>query len=236
MKVVIAPCAYKGYFSPVELAIAMERAVRERFPDADIELVPLADGGDGTIDALEWCMKKKHERIERLDDKAGNDCEGFERFENVVTGPIGEAVKADWLSVSSVYFDSSGRTAEGCRNTNSEISRNVAIIELASASGIAYLRERGLSALDAHTMGVGELLEIARTSGHKQMILTVGGSASTDGGTGVLSVLGARFLDKDGNVVAPGGRGLIDIEEIDLSGLSAWEFVEMKIATDVNSP
>ncbi len=214
----------------------MERAVRQHLPGATVELIPLADGGDGTIDALECCLQKKI--------RSGSDSHGlwFEKHENIVLGPADEQVRAFWLSAGGIERDSSGvlelreEAALKEEAATASLESSTAIIELASASGIAHLRGRQLVPLDAHTKGVGELMEMARQSGHKSMILTVGGSASTDGGIGILSKLGARFADRNGDDVVSGGRGLAEIASIDLSGLSKWKNVDLQIATDVNSP
>ncbi|MBS2006496.1 MAG: glycerate kinase [Cyanobacteria bacterium SZAS TMP-1] len=112
-----------------------------------------------------------------------------------------------------------------------------AIVELAQASGIAYLSDKELAPLTAHTYGTGQLIGRAIAGGARRIVIAVGGSASTDGGTGALAALGAKFLDGNNKPVALGGGGLAEIAAIDLEQLrQTVAGVEFIVATDVTSP
>ncbi|MBU6451469.1 MAG: glycerate kinase [Cyanobacteria bacterium REEB67] len=131
-----------------------------------------------------------------------------------VVGPVGLPVPAAYLRLA-----------------------DMAVVELACASGIAYLNARTLAPLTSHTYGTGQLIAAAIAGGARKIIITVGGSASTDGGTGALVALGAKFLDKDGRALELGGGALLSLAAIDLSALHACcNGVDFTVATDVVSP
>jgi glycerate 2-kinase len=139
---------------------------------------------------------------------------GGELVSMAVLGPIGLPVAAAYLRLA-----------------------DLAVVELACASGIAYLNASTLAPLTAHTYGTGQLIGAAIAGGAKKVIVTVGGSASTDGGTGALAALGAKFLDGKGQPLILGGAALLDLAEIDLSDLRArCQGVDFTVATDVLSP
>jgi len=141
----------------------------------------------------------------------------------IVQGPIGEPVTAIWLTLKKHHI--------GTENKNDL----AAVLELASACGLAYIAPDRLAALDAHTFGVGQLIEHCYQKGFRNIVLAVGGSASTDGGTGILTALGALLLDKDGKPVSPGGRGLHAIHSVDLSALERYHELQIQVATDVTN-
>ncbi|KUH40519.1 glycerate kinase [Streptomyces kanasensis] len=139
---------------------------------------------------------------------------GFERRELRVTGPLGEPVTA--------AFALRGTTA---------------VVEMAEASGLQLLPEGVFAPLTATTHGSGELLRAALDAGARTIVFGVGGSATTDGGAGMLAALGARFLDGDGEPVGPGGGGLRDLATADLSGLDPrFADVDLVLASDVDNP
>ncbi|MEV1051885.1 glycerate kinase [Streptomyces sp. NPDC059017] len=139
---------------------------------------------------------------------------GFERRQVEVTGPLGRPVTA----------------AYALRGTT-------AVVEMAEASGLQHLPDGVFAPLTATTYGSGELLRAALDAGARTIVFGVGGSATTDGGAGMLAALGARFLDADGEPVGPGGGALIDVATADLSGLDArFEDVELVLASDVDNP
>ncbi|MFE3329234.1 glycerate kinase [Streptomyces sp. NPDC059176] len=139
---------------------------------------------------------------------------GFERREVRVTGPTGSPVTASYA----------------LRDT-------VAVVEMAEASGLQHLPAGVFAPLTATTYGSGELLRAALDSGARTIVFGVGGSATTDGGAGMLAALGARFLDAHGEPVGPGGGALADIASADLSGLDArFEGVDLVLASDVDNP
>lgn len=130
-----------------------------------------------------------------------------------VVGALGDPAEARWLKLDQS-----------------------AVVELASASGIAAIEPERLRALDAHTIGTGQVIRHCLERGMKDVVICVGGSASTDGGAGLLSALGARFLDREGIPLAPGGGALLQIAACDLQLLARWRDVRFRVATDVTSP
>ncbi|MGW1125875.1 glycerate kinase [Streptomyces sp. NPDC002526] len=139
---------------------------------------------------------------------------GFERREVRVTGPLGDPVTA----------------AYAVRGTT-------AVVEMAEASGLQHLPDGVFAPLTATTYGSGELLLAAVDAGARTIVFGVGGSATTDGGAGMLAALGARFLDADGKPVGPGGGGLVDLAEADLSGLDPrFASIDLVLASDVDNP
>ncbi|WP_426367095.1 glycerate kinase [Streptomyces sp. E-08] len=139
---------------------------------------------------------------------------GFERREVLVTGPLGEPVTA----------------AYALRGTT-------AVVEMAEASGLQLLPPGVFAPLTATTYGSGELLRAALDAGATTLVFGVGGSATTDGGSGMLAALGARFLDAAGEPVGPGGAPLADLATADLSGLDPrFASVDLILASDVDNP
>ncbi|MFK0068803.1 glycerate kinase [Streptomyces sp. NPDC091046] len=139
---------------------------------------------------------------------------GFERREVRVAGPLGDEVTAAYA-----------------------LREGTAVVEMAEASGLQRLPEGVLAPLASSTYGSGELLRAALDAGARTIVFGVGGSATTDGGAGMLAALGARFLDGDGEPVAPGGGGLAGLASADLSGLDPrLSEVELVLASDVDNP
>ncbi|OKI81542.1 glycerate kinase [Streptomyces sp. CB02414] len=139
---------------------------------------------------------------------------GFERRQVRVAGPLGDEVTAAYA-----------------------LREGTAVVEMAEASGLHRLPEGVLAPLTSSTYGSGELLRAALDAGARTIVFGVGGSATTDGGAGMLAALGARFLDGNGEPVAPGGGGLADVASADLSGLDArLSGVELVLASDVDNP
>ncbi|MEV6794330.1 glycerate kinase [Streptomyces sp. NPDC051320] len=139
---------------------------------------------------------------------------GFERRQVRVTGPLGEQ-----------------------RDAAFALRDGVAVVEMAEASGLQHLPAGVFAPLTATTYGSGELLRAALDAGARSIVFGVGGSATTDGGAGMLAALGARFLDAAGQPVGPGGGGLRDLVSADLSGLDArLADTEIVLASDVDNP
>ncbi|KQZ24183.1 glycerate kinase [Microbacterium sp. Root553] len=141
---------------------------------------------------------------------------GARRMPVAVDGPTGHVVDTGWL-----LLPPTGETPGGS-----------AVVDLASTSGIELLEE--LRPWDADTTGFGQAIVAALDHGVSRLVVGIGSSASTDGGTGMLTALGARFLDEGGSPVARGARGLADIASVDLSGLRAAP--EVRVLTDVTNP
>lgn len=204
----IAPAAYKGSFSPIELCFAIKCGITEVLPDASCLLLPLADGGDGTVESLHHLV-------------GGELME--EEVIHLLSQDTNDSVRCHWLKME-------GPEADGNQETT-------AIIELASASGIANLDKENLSAMTAHTRGTGQVLKRVLRRGLEKVVLTVGGSASTDGGMGILYELGARFRDSNGQELVPCGEQLEHIASIELDGLPDLAAkIDLQIVTDVTNP
>ncbi|MBF0132821.1 MAG: glycerate kinase [Magnetococcales bacterium] len=178
--IVIAPDGFKGCLSSLEAAQAIETGLKQGFPELTPRLVPMADGGEGTVAAMVAAM-------------------GGELHTVTVSGPI------PGMMVDAVF----GLVAQG----------RTAIMEMASASGIALLPPGHYDPMGANTLGTGEMIRAALNLGVDKIILGLGGSASTDGGTGMARGLGARFLDRHGHEIALGGRGLMELAAMDLTHL-----------------
>ncbi|MDM7991063.1 glycerate kinase [Arthrobacter sp. zg-Y877] len=194
MRVVIAPDKFKGSLSAAEAAAAMGEGVLAVYPDADVTAVPVADGGEGTLDAA--LAAGAQSRTAR------------------VTGPLGREVTAVWA-----------------------LTEDTALIETARASGLALLDPTPEAALAATSYGSGQLILEALDAGARTIILGIGGSAMTDGGSGAMAALGIRILDDTGMPVPPGGAGLLRAASLDASGLDPrLAEVDLRIAADVTNP
>ncbi|WP_202740088.1 glycerate kinase [Acinetobacter sp. 'aerobic (ED)'] len=197
MKVVIAPDSFKDSLSAQHVAEAIASGWQQVFPDAEIIQCPMADGGEGTIDAVLAA------------------CSGQWR-EQIVQGPLGESVLAKWGWIEA---------------------KKTAIIEMAQASGIQLLKPSQRNACISSTFGTGELILAALDAGAKQIILTIGGSATNDAGTGLLNALGARFLDADHQVLPAGGLALQNLAQIDLENFDPRiHQTQFLLAADVTNP
>lgn len=198
MRIVIAPDKFKGSLSANEVCAHLTRGIQAALPEARIAAAPMADGGEGTLDAARAA--------------------GFERITRTVTGPLGAPVPASFGL----------RRAPGSHTSE-------AVIELAAASGLLLIAAPDRRPLTAHTRGTGELIASALDAGARRIMLAVGGSASTDGGTGMLSALGARFLDDSGRPLPDGGGSLGRLTSIDWAGLDPRiRHTEFVLATDVD--
>ena len=197
MKVVIAPDSFKDSLSAHGIAQAIALGWQQVFPDAEIIQCPMADGGEGSIEAvLEVCSGKWREQI--------------------VQGPLGEPVLAKWG-----WLD----------------AKKIAIIEMAQASGIQLLQPSQRDACHSSTYGTGQLILAALDAGAKQIILTIGGSATNDAGSGLLDALGAKFLDADHQVLPAGGIALQNLALIDLENFdSRIQQTKFLLAADVTNP
>ncbi len=197
MKIVIAPDSFKESLSAMNAANAIERGFRSIFPHAIYSKMPMADGGEGTVQSL----------VDATDGSIE---------ERVVTGPLGDPVKA--------FF---GLMGDG----------KTAVIEMAAASGLHLVPVEQRNPLVTTTRGTGELILAALDLDVDHMIIGIGGSATNDGGAGMVQALGGRFLDKSGNDIGPGGGALSDIVSIDLSGLDhRLKDIKIEVACDVDNP
>lgn len=195
LRVVVAPDSFKGTLDAAAAAAALAAGWSRARPSDEIVILPLADGGEGTLDALGAGLP--------------SDC----LRTAVVSGPGGDPVDAAWLLRPD----------------------GTAVIELARAAGLPQLDP--LNPLGATTFGVGELLRIAAADPMTtRILLALGGSATTDGGSGALTALGARFVDADGVDLAPGGGALSRLASVDLSGMVAAPANGLECLVDVTNP
>ena len=197
MKVVVAIDSLKGSLSSIEAGMAIRDGILAAKPDAEVIVKPLADGGEGTTDAL----------IEGMNGK---------RIDLTVTGPMHSPVDA--------YY---GYLADS----------HTAVMEMASAAGITLVPAEEKNPLLATSYGVGEMMNDALQKGCRNFIIGIGGSATNDGGIGMLKALGVRFLDENGEDAGEGGQALAKVTQIDVSGLNPLlKECQIQVACDVNNP
>ena len=195
-RVLLAIDSFKGSVSSAQAESAVAEGVRRVWPDAEVSALPLADGGEGTLDAVAAC--------------------GGEIVTCEVAGPLGNRVSARML-------------LNGARES--------AVIEMAEAAGIGYSSCTEPVALAATTYGVGELMLRAVRAGAKTLYIGLGGSATNDGGAGMLQALGARVVDDQGRDIAPGLAGLERVAGVDLMpALRALEGARIVVLSDVENP
>ena len=196
MKVVVAIDSLKGSLSSLEAGNAIKQGIKRVYQDAKIIVKPLADGGEGTVEALVSGMNGKIETV-------------------VATGPLGDKIESSYGII---------------------LEKRLAIMEMASIAGITLLSLKQRNPLYTTTYGLGEMIKDAISKGCNNFIIGIGGSATNDGGIGMLQALGFDLLDKDGNQVPLGARGLKDLVKIDDKNvLPELKKCQFKIACDVTS-
>lgn len=199
--VVFAPDSFKGTIGAADAAVALAAGWAQARPDDRAVLRPLADGGEGTLDAFAAAVA------------------GAVRVPVRVTGPDGAPTDAFWLRLAA----------------SADAPDGTGVVELASTSGIELLGARRLGE-EAHTLGFGQAIAAALDAGVSRLVLGIGSSASTDGGVGMLTALGARFLDAAGVPIGVGARGLDDVVSADLSGVRALPSSGVLVLSDVTNP
>ena len=197
MKIVIAPDSFKESLTALEVAEAIEAGLKKVLPDAEYVKVPMADGGEGTVQSLVDATEGRLISAE-------------------VRAPLGNKVRAEF------GLSGDGRTA---------------IIEMAAASGLHLVPSEKRNPLHTTSYGTGELILAALDEGVEKIIVGIGGSATNDGGAGMLQALGALLLDANKQPIGAGGGCLQDLAAIDLSGLDKrLADVEIVVACDVDNP
>ncbi|MEG9481900.1 glycerate kinase [Mannheimia sp. HC-2023] len=197
MKIVIAPDSFKESLTALEVAQAIQTGFSRIFPNADYELVPMADGGEGSVQSL-------------IDATQGN----LQKIS--VKAPLANQVEA--------FFGLSG-------------DKKTAFIEMAAASGLHLVPNNKRNPLITTSYGTGELIKAALDFGVEKIILGIGGSATNDGGVGMLQALGATFRNAEKQEIGFGGEALNQIQQIDLSGLDPrLSQVAFEVACDVDNP
>ena len=194
--IVIAPDSFKESLSSSGVAQAIADGIRSVAPDAILVQLPMADGGEGTVEAI-----------------AGSTGAPLQTLDTV--NALGEPISAAWIMLQD----------------------HTAVIEMASAAGLEHIAEDQRDIRRASTFGLGALVNTALDQGARRIVLGLGGSATNDGGSGLLAALGIRFLNKSGQPLPQGPAALYDLHEIDLTGLDARATeIEWLIASDVNNP
>jgi len=198
MKIIIAPDSFKSCLRSQEVVEALSYGLRQTLPDALIVAMPLADGGEGTVEALVLAAGGEYREVEAC-------------------GPLGERVLAHYGLIDQ---------------------HKTAIIEMAAASGIELVPVNQLNPLQATTWGTGELIADALNLGVTKIILGIGGSATCDGGAGMIQALGVRFRDRRGiEIAGPACGGMLDrIAAIELPPQLPPPGVEICVACDVTNP
>lgn len=214
LKVVAAIDSFKGSMTSMEAGRAAREGILAAHPDAEVVIRPLADGGEGTTDAL----------IEGL---------GGERIDLTVTGPLGDPVTCYYGYLSST--ENTGKKNVGKDTATGGMGSGTAIMEMAAAAGITLTDVR--DPLSATTFGVGEMILDAIDRDCRDFIIGIGGSATNDGGIGMLKALGFRFMDPDGNDPGEGGQALEKVASIDISGRDPrLDECRFRVACDVTNP
>ncbi|SFB29116.1 glycerate kinase [Clostridium frigidicarnis] len=197
MKFVLAPDSFKESMTAKEVCIAMEKGIKKVFKDAECIHVPMADGGEGTVQSL-------------VDATSGK------LYSKNVTAPLGNITESKFGILGS---------------------GNIAVIEMAEASGLQLVDINKRNPLITTTYGTGELIKEALDKGVKKILIGLGGSATNDGGAGMLQALGVKFLDANKDELAFGGGNLGKLEKIDISNMDKRILdVEVEVACDVKNP
>jgi glycerate kinase len=197
MKFVLAPDSFKESMTAKNAALAMEKGIKKVFPNAECVIVPMADGGEGTVESLV-------------------SFSNGEMIKTEVIGPLGKKIIAEY-----------GLLGEG----------QTAVIEMASASGLGLIKLEDRNPLLATTYGTGQLIRDALDKGVSRFLIGIGGSATNDGGMGMLQALGVSFKDRNGDELSFGGGALDQLHSIDMSGLDERiKTAQIDVACDVTNP
>ena len=197
MKIVIACDSFKGSLSSLEAGKAVEQAALEVFPEAEVIVSPLADGGEGTAQAL---LEGLGGKVIRCD----------------VQNPLGETIEAEYVLTDN----------------------NIAVIDIAAAAGLTLIEPERRNPLEASTFGVGQMIDNAIRRGCRDFIIGLGGSATVDGGVGMLEALGLKFYNRFGDRIRGlKGADVAEIKHIDFSdGNRHIPQCRFRIACDVDNP
>ncbi len=196
MRILIAPDSFKGSLSAKEFCRITQNTIENHWPNDEVFTLPLADGGEGTVESL----------VEGTDGKL---------ITLEVTGPLGRPVKAQY----GILLD-----------------ETVAVIEMASASGLPLVPPDKRDPMHATTYGTGELIADAINKGCRQIIIGIGGSATNDAGIGMMQALGFQCLDADNKEVPFGGEGLLKLTRIIPPTTIDFKTIDIQVACDVNNP
>ncbi len=197
MKIVVSMDSFKGSLTTLEAGLAVEHGIRNALPQAEISVLPLADGGEGSMDVIIHSCNATRKGVK-------------------VQNPVGRYIETKY----AVLKDGS-----------------TAVLEMASAAGLTLISESEQNPMHTTTYGVGEMIRAAINDGCRKFIVGIGGSATNDGGTGMLSALGFEFLDENGKEVPCGAEGLSLIHQIKSDKVLPQVFEsEFIVACDVQNP
>jgi glycerate kinase len=197
MNIIVAPDSFKGSLTSLEAGASIKKGILSEIPLANIEVIPMADGGEGTLDTLLFATKGKRFQVDAL-------------------GPHGIRVKTQYGVLGN---------------------DDTVVIEMALISGLPMVSEDKRNPLYTTTYGIGEVILEAINSGYRKFIIGLGGSATNDGGLGMLQALGVTFLNEYGHRVRPFGGSVQDVTIVDFSTLdSRVKECRFQIASDVENP
>jgi len=197
MRILIAPDSFKGSLTAVEFCEIAEQAIERVIPNAEVRKLPLADGGEGTVESLVSTT-------------------GGQMKYALVTGPVGDQVEA--------FYGILG-------------DKKTAVIEMASASGLPLVSDDKRNPMHTTTFGTGELIKKVLDEGCTRLIMGIGGSATNDGGAGMLQALGFQLLDEKGREIEWGAKGLLDLRQISSENADPrLKDLKVEVACDVDNP
>lgn len=197
MKIIIAIDSFKGSLSSLEAGHAVKEGLLQAMPQAHAEVYPLADGGEGTVDALVSGMNGVYQKV-------------------VCSGPLGAPVEG----VYGILED-----------------KTTCIMEMSAVAGITLIPAEAKNPMKASTYGVGEMINHALDLGCRKFIMGIGGSATNDGGVGMLQALGFSFLDEQGKEIPRGAEGLVKLHSVNIEQRrKELDQSTFHIACDVNNP
>jgi glycerate kinase len=197
MRILLAPDSFKENLTAVEFCDVAEKGILEIMPDAKVTKLPLADGGEGTVEAL--VVSGKGETVE-----------------TIVLGP-----RLDSITATYGYLKES----------------KTAVIEMSAASGLPLLDMESRNPMETSTYGTGQLILDALDKGCEKIVLGIGGSATNDCGIGMIEALGAKLFNSKGEKISSNGRGLLDLDKIDVDNLDKrLKNIEITVACDVDNP
>ncbi len=195
MKVLIAIDSFKGSLTSLEAGLSAKEGVKRVYRDAEVLVSPIADGGEGTVEALITALDGQLIKVK-------------------VLNPLGEEIVAEY-----------------------GIVENTAIMEMSTCAGITLIEKERLNPMVATTYGVGQMIEDALNKGVRKFIIGIGGSATNDGGVGMLSALGFEFLDKNGEKISFGAKGLSNLAKIKIDNANPkLKESQFFVACDVKNP
>ena len=220
MKILIAPDSFKGTLSALEAARAIELGIKRVLPDANTQCLPLADGGEGTLDSLLFAGPGER-KTARVTDANGDLIEASYGL------LLGDPKIRESVTLPLPLWERAGERGSATPSP-------IAVLEAAQVVGLSQAR---INVAQRTTRGLGELLQQCLDQGARRFLIGLGGSSTNDGGAGLLAALGVRLLDVRGNAIEPNPQGLAAIDHVDFSALDArLAESDITVLTDVDNP